>query len=80
MAVGRPLYKDLLGIPNLGPEAACAGHSDPLWDWDATRAQRAEAVLICMGCPVIRACGEYAARHTSVVGVWAGEYLAPRRD
>jgi WhiB family transcriptional regulator, redox-sensing transcriptional regulator len=33
---------------------------------------RAKALAICAGCPVVRECGEFAGRHDTRTGIWAG--------
>ncbi len=59
-----------LGRPDWMAQARCHGQ----WElFDAERGDRHEAVQVCWGCPVRKACDEYADLVADKVGVWAGK-------
>lgn len=60
-------------------QAACNGYPVDLFfpTGSSDKAWIAEAKAVCVDCPVIEACGEYAKR-TGSVGVWAGKYIPTR--
>jgi len=50
------------------------------WDYDATPADHAHAMTVCLNsCPVIDRCGQFARTHRPDGGVWAG-VLHPTRS
>lgn len=66
--------------------AACRGHNPELWfpneagGADGSGAKATVAKAICVGCPVVRACAEYALAIPELVGVWGSLTMAERRQ
>jgi WhiB family redox-sensing transcriptional regulator len=57
------------GLPRGFEDAACRPYPTPWWFADGP--DDVEATLICMRCPVRRACLDYALEHPELVGIWA---------
>jgi transcription factor WhiB len=72
-------------MPQALARGSCAGHPHPDWWTSASPAERAQAAMVCAGCPVAGPCGEYSLSLPAAdTAVWAGlsrsQRLALRRQ
>ncbi|MCI0386399.1 WhiB family transcriptional regulator [Streptomyces sp. CNQ085] len=63
--------------------AACRGEDPelffPIGDGGLARQQTARARAVCLGCPVMPQCRDWAVRSGETEGVWGGTTAAERR-
>jgi hypothetical protein len=79
------LYKDLMAkVQNLDEETPCASNPDfwdddlPGVDWESRKVQTEGAKELCLLCPVMMLCAEYALAAKEPTGVWGGLTTADR--
>ncbi len=74
------------GIPavNWRESAACRSEDPelffPIGDDGLSLRQIEQARAVCHGCPVVRACADWALRHAEYDGVWGGMSAEERRS
>jgi hypothetical protein len=76
-AASERLVRALINAAAAGLRTHCSdGASKHMWLSDDEQ-ERAVAVELCSGCPVIRECGEAASARGEKFGVWAAEDKTP---
>lgn len=72
MTPGELLTRALVTLASRGGRPRCGDWSDrDLWTSDVAE-ERAHAVAMCAGCPVLTECGEAARANDERFGVWGG--------
>ena len=67
-------------IVQKGVEPYCAGEEESYVLYDAKNVpSRAEAAIMCIGCPLLQLCDEAAQRRRPAWGVWGGRVYGANR-
>jgi len=59
------------------PSPPCSGPGNTIWTSEEL-SERREAEALCVGCPVVTECGQYADTGKEKFGVWGGQDRTPR--
>ena len=71
MTAAKVMSAALLNMAARDQRTPCQGRYGELWTSE-DYTQRAETIPLCVGCPLLTLCAQYAAELKASFGIWAG--------